>query len=90
MLQRFNKIIYSFICKLFILYITFAKTKSILIIMKNQFLKPSERELLRQMSERDRELRQARANKLKFFLSVVFSSFAIYLLITILLTTKTI
>jgi hypothetical protein len=58
--------------------------------MKNQFLKPSERELLRQMSERDRELRQARANKLKFFLSVVFSSFAIYLLITILLTTKTI
>jgi hypothetical protein len=58
--------------------------------MKNQFLKPSERELLRQMSERKREIRQARANKLKFFLSVVFSSFAIYLLITILLTIKTI
>jgi hypothetical protein len=49
--------------------------------MKNQFLKPSERELLRQMSERKREIRQARANKLKFFLSIVFSSFAIYLLI---------
>jgi hypothetical protein len=58
--------------------------------MKNQFLKPSERELLRQMSERKREIRQARANKLKFFLSVVFSSFALYLLITILLTIKTI
>jgi hypothetical protein len=58
--------------------------------MKNQFLKQSERELLRQMSERDREIRQARANKLKFFLSIVFSSFAIYLLITILLTIKTI
>jgi hypothetical protein len=58
--------------------------------MKNQFLKPSERELLRQMSERDREIRQARANKLKFFLSIVFSSFAIYLLFNILLTFKTI
>jgi hypothetical protein len=58
--------------------------------MKNQFLKPSERELLRQMSERKREIRQARANKLKFFLSIVFGSFALYLLITILLTIKTI
>jgi hypothetical protein len=54
--------------------------------MKNQFLKQSERELLRQMSERKREIRQARANKLKFFLSIVLTSFALYLLITILLT----